>query len=90
MVESRCGTLCSECDDFIEKKCVGCIALNGKASWKDEDCSLSRCVINKGLAHCGECSVFPCDMAVEMSHDEDVGDNGKRLEQCKIWARTNN
>jgi len=88
MIESRCGILCSECEEYIAKKCEGCIALNGKASWKDSDCSLSRCVIDNGLTHCGECADFPCDMAAEMSHDEDAGDNGKRIEQCKIWACT--
>jgi len=84
MIESRCGILCSECDEFWEKKtCKGCIAID-KPCWGE--CAIKKCCKEKNIEHCGLCGDFPCDMLVEMSHDEEVGDNGKRIEQCKIWA----
>jgi len=88
-VQSRCGLLCNGCNAFLRCECSGCIALNGKASWRDGDCAESRCCINKGYAHCGECSDFPCDGIVGMScGDDDECDKppGARIAVCRAWA----
>jgi hypothetical protein len=82
IVQSRCGLLCHGCEDYISGKCPGCIALNGKSSWRrDDDCDWSRCCINKGLSHCGDCPDFPC-----WEDNEFDIPPGSRNEVCKAWA----
>jgi len=88
-VQSRCGMVCSGCSSFIDGSCVGCIALNGKSSWGDRDCSTSRCCIDKGHAHCGKCADFPCNDITGMSiGDDDACDHvpGASLAICRAWA----
>jgi len=88
-VQSRCGLVCGGCSSFLNKSCPGCIALNGKASWKDDDCSTSRCCIDRGYAHCGECPDFPCDDLTGMScGDDEECDRipGARIAICRAWA----
>jgi hypothetical protein len=87
-VQSRCGLLCDGCSAKLRGKCPGCIALNGKASWKDAPCTESQCCIDKGFVHCGECPDFPCKGVKGMSCDDgDECDNpkGARLDICRMW-----
>lgn len=85
MIESRCGIVCSECAHKEPMGCGGCIAIS-KPFWGDQ-CPIKSCCEQKALPHCGECSEFPCDIAVKFSYDAENGDNGKRIEQCKKWAQ---
>ncbi|WDV46371.1 DUF3795 domain-containing protein [Clostridiaceae bacterium M8S5] len=84
MIESRCGTKCSECEYVKKVNCKGCIAIN-KPFW-GENCRVKSCCEDKGLENCGMCEQFPCALLNEFAYDEEEGDNGKRIEHCKIWC----
>lgn len=83
MIESRCGILCAECSYKEQVDCKGCVYIN-KPFW-GKICSVKSCCETKGLNHCGECNEFVCDLLNEFSYDEEQGDNGKRIIQCKQW-----
>ena len=84
MIESRCGILCGECGYKEKMNCMGCVSMD-KPFWGE--CDVKICCEKKNLEHCGLCHVFPCDILISMSYsDSGEGDNGKRIEQCKIWA----
>ena len=84
MIESRCGILCSECKYVDEVGCKGCLHID-KPFWGDS-CPIKDCCEAKGHEHCGECPDFPCEVLKEFSYAEQEGDDGKRIEQCRIWA----
>ena len=84
MIESRCGILCSECKYVEEVGCKGCLHID-KPFWGDS-CPIKDCCEAKGHEHCGECTDFPCEVLKEFSYAEQEGDDGKRIEQCRIWA----
>lgn len=86
MIESRCGILCGECAYREKMNCKGCSNIE-KPFW-GKDCSVKTCCESKKLAHCGECNEFPCDMLRQFAYDKEQGDNGKRIEQCKIWMES--
>lgn len=75
MVESRCGILCSECDYREQMNCKGCVHID-KPFW-GEECSLKSCC--ESLKH------DPCDMLTQFAYDKEQGDDGKRIEQCRLW-----
>jgi len=83
MIESRCGILCSQCE-FIEKCGGGCIAIS-KPFWGDS-CPVKDCCEGRNHSHCGQCPNFPCDLLNEFAYDKEEGDNGKRIETCRMWA----
>ena len=86
MIESRCGILCSGCEYKGKMNCDGCISID-KPFWGE--CDVKICCEKKGLEFCGLCDIFPCDVLKSMSYSDcGEGDNGKRIEQCKIWAST--
>lgn len=85
MIQSRCGILCDECMYKEQVNCKGCVHID-KPFWAETNCPLKQCCEDKKLQHCGECSSFPCDVLTQFSYAEKEGDNGKRIEQCKIWA----
>ena len=78
MIESRCGILCSECGF---KGCKGCVNINNPF-WGA--CPVKACCEKKHI-HCGQCEQFPCELLNSFAFDEKHGDNGKRIEQCKMW-----
>ena len=84
MIESRCGILCSECSYKEPMKCNGCIAID-KPFWGDK-CPVKSCCESKSLNNCGECTEFPCQLLHDFSYDKEQGDDGKRIEQCRLWA----
>jgi hypothetical protein len=84
MIESYCGLLCSKCEWKESTGCKGCIDLKGKVFWGD--CPIAGCCIEKGISHCGECEHIPCELLSQFSHDEEHGDEGQRILQCKEWA----
>lgn len=84
MIRSRCGILCDECAFRESMNCKGCENID-KPFWADS-CPIKSCSETNGKEHCGMCNKFPCDMLHKFSYDKERGDNGKRIEQCKIWS----
>ena len=84
MIESRCGLKCSECEYREATNCQTCLTIS-KPFW-GEKCPIKDCCEGKVYNHCGECNQFPCDLLTMFSYNKEQGDNGKRIEQCKIWA----
>ena len=84
MIESRCGTFCSECTYREEVKCPGCISIVNPF-WGV--CQVKKCCEDKLLNHCGECSEFPCELLNSFAFDETEGDDGKRIINCQMWAK---
>lgn len=83
-IESRCGLLCSDCAYREQMKCAGCVHIE-KPFWGD-CCPVKACCESKQHEHCGECDKFPCDLLNDFAYDENQGDNGKRIEQCRVWT----
>jgi len=84
--ESRCGLLCSECDFKESHNCGGCIETNGNPF--HGKCPVASCCQGKNFTHCGECPDIPCEQLRQYSFDdEEHGDGGERIEQCKKWAK---
>lgn len=84
MVDSRCGILCQECEYREQMGCKGCTQIE-KPFWGD-NCPLKSCCEGKTHQHCGECADFPCGQLHQFAYDQEQGDNGKRIEQCKSWG----
>lgn len=82
MIESRCGLLCSSCNFFMESRCQGCTKISNPF-WGE--CPVKSCCEEKKQKHCGSCIQFPCKQLHEFAYAEQEGDNGVRLDQCKIW-----
>ncbi len=85
MTESRCGLLCSQCEYRESVPCSGCIQMQ-KPFW-GESCPVKSCCEERGHLHCGECGDFPCETLHQFAYDEQQGDNGARIEQCKRWRQ---
>lgn len=84
MIESRCGLQCSVCAYREQMNCPGCCNMS-KPFWGD-CCPVKACCEAKHYEHCGQCELFPCDLLKQFAYDEKQGDNGKRIEQCRIWC----
>jgi len=84
VIESRCGILCSGCGYRASMGCGGCIAI--KRPFWGEICPLKTCCEAKGLENCGRCGEFPCEVLVQFAFDEQQGDGGRRIEQCRAWS----
>lgn len=84
MIESRCGILCSECEFANSMGCKGCVKIEDPF-WGE--CPVKKSCEGKGHTHCGECGEFPCGLLHKFAYDEKQGDGGKRIEQCKMWAK---
>lgn len=85
MIESRCGILCSECEYKKQVNCKGCINIE-KPFW-DDSCPIKSCCESNDKEHCGQCNQFPCELLKTFAYDKEQGDDGKRIEQCKIWMK---
>ena len=83
MIESRCGILCAGCSYREEMNCGGCTNIS-KPFWGDS-CPIKYCCEKKLLKHCGQCTMFPCDKLNEFAYDKEQGDDGKRLDTCRMW-----
>lgn len=83
MTESRCGILCSECSYREQMGCSGCTSIS-KPFW-GESCDVKTCCETKTHEHCGQCPEFPCQTLHQFAYDENQGDGGKRIEQCRTW-----
>ena len=85
MVESRCGIVCSECEYKEQVGCQGCVNIE-KPFW-GEMCPVKKCCEEKKNMHCGMCSQFPCELLNQYAYDEEQGDDGKRIVQCRCWHK---
>ena len=85
MIESRCGIKCGSCTYKEQMGCARCLYIQ-KPFW-GESCPVKSCVEEKQLQHCGECGMFPCELAKAFAYDEKQGDGGKRLEPCRCWKK---
>lgn len=85
MVQSRCGLLCSECAYREQMGCSGCVQME-KPFWADS-CPVKSCCETRGQEHCGECTDFACDLLHKFAYNMEQSDNGKRIEQCKMWLQ---
>jgi len=63
--------------------CQGCTLIE-KPFWGDA-CPVKSCCEERGHEHCGQCLDFPCGLLNEFAYDEKQGDNGKRIETCRLW-----
>lgn len=84
MITTRCGLDCSECSYIADCGCRECIKSNGNPF--HGSCPVAECCQKKDYVHCGECGEFPCDLLHSFSYDEEHGDNGARIEQCRNWG----
>ncbi len=83
MTESRCGVCCSQCERKEKVHCSGCTAM--KLPFWGTPCGVKSCCEEKGLAHCGQCSIFPCEMVASMGTEMGF-DPRPRIEMLKKWA----
>lgn len=84
MVESNCGILCSKCKIKDEFNCKGCLKISNPF-WGQ--CPIKKCIKEKNIDFCGACNKFPCQILIDFSYDNEQGDNGKRIEQCRCWNK---
>jgi len=63
--------------------CAGCTNID-KPFWGN--CDVKVCCEKRGYEYCGSCPEFPCETLKEMSYAEEEGDNGKRIETCRMWS----
>ncbi len=87
MIDSRCGLHCTGCSWKESHGCGGCIETQGHPF--HGKCPIALCCQSKGLAHCGECEIIPCDKLYEYSYlDPEHGDKpqGARVGVCRKWA----
>jgi len=83
MIESRCGLLCSQCGYRERANCGGCVDIE-KPFWGDS-CPVKSCCEELGHEYCGQCADFPCELLNGFAYDKEQGDNGKRIETCRLW-----
>ena len=83
MLISCCGNRCDECERY-PNECAGCAAIGGKAEWcaslDVEVCPFVTCAAETGVAHCGECEEFPCEL-YELALSEDAGEEEEEGKQ---------
>jgi peptidase E len=87
MIDSRCGLHCTVCEWKESTGCGGCIETMGHPF--HGECPIAICCQNKGLVHCGECDILPCDKLYAYSYlDTEHGDKppGARMQVCRHWA----
>lgn len=83
MFESRCGICCNSCEDKEKVNCKGCLHM--KTPFWGGECTVKSCCEGKRLDHCGQCSVFPCEMLKNMGKEQGY-DSKAKIEQCKKLA----
>jgi general stress protein 26 len=89
MIKSRCGIVCDpkKCKEASGFDCAGCPNMDNPP-WGE--CDVKNCSERRGHAHCGQCPDFSCKTLNEYAYDKDQGDDGKRIETCRMWANYEN
>ena len=63
--------------------CAGCCNENENAILFSPECEIRKCVMEKGLVHCGYCEQYPCDIfPAEPTWEEKV----QKIEVEKQWT----
>lgn len=85
MADSRCGLCCTGCAYKESNGCKGCIETEGHPF--HGRCPVAHCCQEKGIVHCGDCPVFPCELLRQYSEDPVHGDTppGARIIRCRQW-----
>lgn len=83
-----CGAYCGTCEWKSQMNCPGCLTAKGDMFWGA--CGVAKCVIAKGILHCGFCSELPCELLLQYCDNPEHGDNGERLANLRAWARGEN
>ena len=52
-----------------------------------EQMGYKACCEEKGQEHCGQRGEFSCALLGQFAYDEKQGDGGRRIEQCRCWAK---
>lgn len=78
-----CGTWCGSCEWREKTGCKGCKLQEGRLFWGS--CAVASCAIGKGLQHCGECALLPCETLQAAFDHPEHGDNGERLANLLNW-----
>ncbi|MDD4600737.1 hypothetical protein SDC9_20905 [bioreactor metagenome] len=62
---SVCGVICGDCKSY-GTECAGCQQIEGKVFWAQyigaDICPTYKCVRDKSVNHCGECTQMPCEL----------------------------
>jgi len=56
LLPGKCGFYCGGCPTYLNGQCAGCLNAHVPG-----DCFTRDCVLEQGLAYCGQCTKFPCD-----------------------------
>lgn len=87
LLTTYCGLDCTNCEWKGPNDCKGCTATGGFAfHCGKEPCPVAACAMAKGLAFCGACGEFPCQLLKDYSCDLEHGDTppGARIEACRL------
>ena len=72
----------------IEKREVGCKGcLNMELPFWGGECLVKSCCEKKGLHHCGECDIFPCEMEATMGEEMGFDPKTETGQLQKVGAR---
>ena len=82
---AMCGAYCGTCEWMPKTNCPGCVPAKGKMFWGV--CQIAKCVIGKGIEHCGMWPEVPCKDLQNLFADPVHGDNGERLHNLRVWTR---
>ena len=63
--------------------CDGCCCEHENAVLSSPDCEARACVIRKGIAHCGYCEQYPCDIFPAEPTQEELFE---KIEVDKQWT----
>ena len=83
--DTYCGLSCANCEWKEAYHCGGCIATGGKPF--HGECDIANCATKNKRRFCGECENFPCENLKRYSYDPEHGDEGMRIENCKVIKR---
>ena len=81
-VTTYCGLDCTDCEFKEKYHCKECI-VNSGYPFHGGPCEIAVCCQEKKITFCGECPEFPCERLNNFSFDQEHGDNGSRIENCK-------
>ena len=63
--------------------CDGCSCDKEDPVLQDPDCKARKCVIEKGLEHCGHCDCYPCDIFPAEPAREELE---QKIDVEKLWT----
>lgn len=85
LLTTYCGLDCTNCAWKEPCHCGGCVSTKGMPFHAEKQaCPVAACTIKKNISFCGECADFPCRLLTDYSYDTEHGDNGARIERCRL------